>query len=311
MAKYIYGEMSYDIPDDLGEKSIIIPDLSIEAYHDLGNIQKHGVNAVFSKSQLAMMDCPAKFKFKYIDGGVDDEKDYFNVGNAVHTLALEPDLFHSRFYLLPEGVRRDKRTDAYKQHLDAAQSRKIITASDFIDIKGMAAGLAGNKKAMLLLNAKGMIEPSIFWTDPESGLKMRCRPDFLRDDGLIVDLKTAQSAEPSDFARAAFDCHYDMSVGMTVDGVTRLTGTRPDNYVFLAVEKKAPYIVEAYDSFTPWDADDMSKFTYFDAGSYRYRAAVNKLSECIKSGIWGGYSDKINPLFVPRYAMSQLEKGEN
>lgn len=310
MAKIIYGETYVDFPDEKS-KATMLNDLSIEDYHDMGNVFKYGKNAIFSKSQLGLMDCPAKFKYEYIDGAEKEEKDFVIVGNAVHTLALEPDLFHSRIYLLPEGVRRDKRTDVYQKHLEAANGRKIITAGDFVDIQGMAKSLASNKKAMCLLQASGKIEASIFWQDEESGFNLRCRPDFMRDDGLIVDLKTAVSAEPNEFARSAFDCHYDVSVGMTVDGVEKLIGKKPDNYVFLVVEKKAPYIIEAYDSFRPWDKDDLAKTTYLDAGSYRYRKSLDKLGECFKTGIWGGYSDSINPMSVPRYAMKKLENGEN
>jgi hypothetical protein len=309
MAKIIYGETYVDFPDEKS-KATMLNDLSIEDYHDMGNVNKYGKNAIFSKSQLGLMDCPAKFKYEYIDGAEKEEKDFLNVGNAVHTLALEPDLFHSRIYLLPEGVRRDKRTDVYQKHLEAANGRKIITAGDFIDIQGMAKSLASNKKAMYLLQASGKIEASIFWQDEESGFNLRCRPDFMRDDGLIVDLKTANSAESNDFARSAFDCHYDVSVGMTVDGVEKLIGKKPDNYVFLVVEKKAPYIIEAYDSFRPWDKDDIAQTTYFDAGSYRYRQSIDKLKKCFDTGIWGGYSDSINPMSVPRYAMKKLENGE-
>jgi exodeoxyribonuclease VIII len=282
-------------------------DMSIDDYHDLGSIKKHGNKAVFSKSQLALMDCPARFKYEYIDGGQEEEKDFLNVGNAVHTLALEPDLFHSRFYLLPEGVRRDKRMDAYKKHIEESKGRKIITANDYVDILGMAKALSSNKKAMYLLKAQGKIEASIFWKDEEHGFDLRCRPDFMRDDGLIVDLKTASSAEPNDFARSAFDCHYDMSVAMTCEGVEKLIGKKPDNYVFLAIEKKPPYIIEAYDSFRPWDKEDLAKTTYLDAGSFRYRKSLDKLSDCFKTGIWGSYSDIINPMAVPRYAMKKLE----
>ena len=305
----IYGETIIPSQDDTKKKGAELKaDMSIDDYHDLGNVKKHGDKAVFSKSQLALMDCPARFKYEYIDGAENEEKDNLNVGNAVHTLALEPDLFHSRFYLLPEGVRRDKRTEIYKAHIEAAKGRKIITAADFVDIQGMAKSLASNKKSMYLLQAAGKIEASIFWKDEESGFNLRCRPDFMRDDGLIVDLKTAASAEPSNFSRSAFDCHYDMSVAMTTDGVGRLIGKKPDNYVFLVIEKKPPYIIEAYDSFRPWDVEDVADTTYLDAGSYRYRQSLDKLKECFDTGIWGGYSDIINPMAVPRYAMKKLEK---
>lgn len=288
-------------------KPFITDEYDIEEYHALGDIKKYGDDAILSKSQLAEMECPAKFKYKYIDGGKDDEKDYLNVGNAVHTLALEPDLFHDRFYILPEGMRRDKRMKAYQDEIEAAGKRKMITHNDFQDIEGMAKSLSSNRTALSLLDTSGKIEPSIFWNDEETGVKLRCRPDFYRDDGLVVDLKTCNSAEPMKFFRDAFNFHYDMSVGMTCDGIKMLTGKMPDNYVFLVIEKKPPYIIEAYDSFRPWDKEDITKFTYYDAGQYRFRKMLEKFVECKKSGHWHGYQNKITPMSVPAYEMRNME----
>ena len=98
---------------------------------------------------------------------------------------------------------------------------------------------------------------------------------------------------------------------MTCEGVKKLTGKKPDNYVFLMVESKPPYVIEAYDSFRPWDPDDITKFTYFDAGWFRFRRMLDRFVECKKSGHWPGYQKIITPMSVPGYAMRNLEKGDN
>lgn len=320
MPKYIFGETMIELPDDPVQVAQIIEDLDIEDYHDLGDFRKHGDNTILSKSQLALMDCPAKFEYEFITpkdpDAEEDDEDHLNIGNAVHTLALEPDLFHDRFYVLPEGLRRDKRTKDYQAAIAEAKDRKMIvakgnkSAAGFDDIKGMAKALTSNRKALALLEGAGKIEPSIFWDDPDTGVRLRARPDFLRDDGLIVDLKTGHTADPMLFSKVAYDLHYDISVAMTTEAVTRLRGKRPDNYVFLMIESKPPYVIEAYDSFRPWDPNDMTKFTYFDAGSYRFRRALDRFVECRRSGIWPGYNTIVTPMSVPGYAMKKLEEGK-
>jgi hypothetical protein len=280
-------------------KAELFTDLSIEDYHKRRD--------VLSKSMLAEMGCPAKFKWKYIDGGEEPDSDCLNVGNAVHTLALEPKLFHDRFYVIKEGIRRDKRTDAYKAVMAEAGTRKLITHNDFKDIQGMAASLASNKWALALLQGSGKIEPSIFWTDEETGIPLRCRPDFMRDDGLIVDLKTGHTAEPDGFMRTAWNCGYDISAAMTSEGYKILTGKVPDNYVYLVVEKEPPYIIEAYDSFRPCDPADPAHLTYFEAGAYRFRQALNRYKECRDSNHWPAYSGIISPMKVPYYGLKQME----
>lgn len=307
MSRIVFGESYIDLPDEK-RSAFVTDDLSIEEYHDLGNFKKHGDNAILSKSQLSdILDCPARFKYFHIDGNKSSDKDYFNIGNAIHTLALEPDTFHDRFYVIPDGIRRDKRTDAFKSCIVEAGARKMLTKSDYEAIIEMSKSLASNKKAMAILDGSGHVEQSILWNDKDTGLNLRCRPDLRREDGLIVDIKTAASANPRKFMKAAFDMHYDLSVAMTCDGVESATGKRPENYVFLVIEKTAPYIIEAYDSFRPFDPEDMSNMTYADAGSYRFRRALEKFIECKKSGNWYGYSEKINPMEVPRYEIKNME----
>ena len=79
----------------------------------------------------------------------------------------------------------------------------------------------------------------------------------------------------------------------------------------LVIEKTPPYIIEAYDSFRPFDPEDMSNMTYADAGRYRFRKALDKFIECRKTGEWHGYSEKINPMEVPRYEIKNMEKENN
>jgi len=269
---------------------------SIEDYHLR--------DGYISKSSLAnIIDCPAKYKY-WLDNPQTDKK-HFNIGNAVHTLALEPELFHARFFVIPEGIRKDARTEKYQAVLAEAGNKKIISKEDMTDILGMAESLRNNKKALALLQAKGLAEASIYWQ--EDGLGFKCRPDFMRDEGLIVDLKMTKSAYKPFFQKDAHNYHYDMSVALTSRGYKALTGELPQNYVFLAVENKPPYVIEAYDSFRDFNGmDSLYKF-----GEYRLSMAIDKLKECRQTGDWHSYNRGIEALGIPSYAVSELaEQGE-
>jgi hypothetical protein len=272
------------------------PALPIEEYH-----QRTGW---LSKSMLSVFaDCPAKFKYQYIDGNRRQETQALRLGNAVHTFVLENAKFRERYHVMPEDVRRDARTKAYQEQLAEAAGRAILKPDDFETIKGMSAAMRNHKKVLALLDVPGKIEASIFWTDPVTGLKMRCRPDFLRDDGLIVDLKTAASAAPKDFMRSAYDLNYDISVALTAAGYRALTGSEPAEYVFIVQEKEPPYVVEAYNTFSPF-ADGV---TYADVGEYRLRKLIEAYRHCLKNNRWPGYSDKIEILGVPHYELKNLD----
>lgn len=266
-----------------------IYDIPIEEYH-----KKDGH---ISKSTLAdILDCPAVYK--YWQENQKPEKNHLNIGNCVHTLALEPELFAQRFLVLPECDRRTKEGKAiYAEALAGAGTKKIISKEDMVDITGMADSLRKNKKSLALLQAKGRVEASIYFED--DGLPFKCRPDYLRDDGLIVDLKTTKSAYKPFFQKDAWSYHYDISVALTSRGYKALTGDMPQNYVFLAVESQPPYLIEAYDTFREFD--DMG-VSFAKMGDERLTMAINKLKDCTERDIWPSYNDSITPLGVPKYA---------
>lgn len=288
------------------------PDMSIDEYHG------HAKDMVLSKTMLKEIlppsGCPALFKWLYLDGGVDEKESTqsLNMGKAVHTLALEPELFEQTYFVLPEKyedgkkVVRNESHKKYQELLEQAGDKEIIREQDMENIKSMAKALTLNPFALSLLNAPGHIESSIFWTDEETGLKLRCRPDFMRDDGLIVDLKMAQTARPDLFRKHAFDFAYDVSVALTCRGYEALYGKRPDNYVLLLVEPKKPHLIEAYDTFRSYEME----LSYLDGGELRLQQAMHLIQMGMETNNWPSYVGEIRPMEYPVYAKKFLEVEE-
>lgn len=287
--------------------AVLVQNLTIEDYHALGDVSRFGKNAIFSKSGLTDMFCPLKFKHYHVDMGEKKTTDALAVGNAAHILALEPELFDSKFHVLPDGCIRNEKHSAYQEQLTIANGRQCLTAKDYDMIQGLAKSLANNKISNVLLDAKGKIEASIIWKDLDTGLSLKTRPDFLRDDGVAVDLKTCITAQPEAFARASYDKGYDISVAMTFEGYKALTGVDLQDYIFLAVEKEPPFVIEAYNSFTPFDKGDPSQMTYYAVGEWRLRALLDKLLESLNKNKWNSYVGKITPMSVPSWELKKLE----
>ena len=259
-----------------------------------------------SKSMLSVFaDSPAKFKYVYLDGGEKPESDAMRLGTAAHLYALEPEKFSGRYYVMPDGIRRDERTKAYQEQLAIAAGRTILKPAERDQIEGMANSLMRNPKAVALLKGDKAIETSIFWRDAEHGVNLRCRPDVIRlSDGVIVNLKTTRSARPETFFRAAYDMHYDVSVAMESRGFQAATGRQAAEYVFLAIETEPPYIVEAFNSF---EACTDEGLTYRDIGEYRLRKLLARYSECVRENRWPSYQDNISPMRVPAWELKRLE----
>jgi hypothetical protein len=295
----------------------LIENMPIGEYHAYSDIKKLGEDAVLSKSMLAVFDdCPAKFEDAYINGGNQVSNDVMNLGNAVHLYALEPELFNTHYYVMPlkkKGAQiiRNARNADFKEQMEIAGERIILQPSDMVDIKGMGEALKKDKKSMLLLDKPGKIEASIFWTDEQTGLKMRCRPDFMPDDGILVDLKTTGRADDDGFTRLAFDKHYDLSVALTARGYKSLTGEWPKEYVFLLAETKRPYVIEGKLSFvqTQYKGGKLSK-SYWQIGEDRLSVLLDYYLNCKKRGKYPSYNETFMPMMAPDYQIRKLYEGE-
>ncbi len=104
----------------------------------------------------------------------------------------------------------------------------------------MSKALLDCAPAKKLLSAAGKAEQSYFWTDKETGLGCKCRPDYMFDDGsTIVDLKTTTDASLKGFSRSVCNFRYHVQAGFYLHGIEQSTGVRPDRFIFVAIERCA------------------------------------------------------------------------
>lgn len=170
-----------------------------------------------------------------------------------------------------------------------AQTGRIIASPAEIQVaNGMTESIARNPDAMAALTG-GENEVSIFWTDRETGLALKCRPDHL--NGLFCgELKSAADASERGFQNAIMRHGYHISAAMYLDGIKQATGDRL-KHRFIACEKSAPYLCAVYDL----------SGSALEVGRLEYRRLLNLLAECEASNNWPGYAN--NPeLDLPAWA---------
>ena len=162
-----------------------------------------------------------------------EPKKAFEIGSAVHTLTLEPELWEERYIKQPAEF-KTKASKAYKEWAAQHESKTVLTADEISEVEGMTDALLNNAGQFLI---GGHAEVS-FWYKDKSGLVLKSRVDYLLGDGAI-DLKTRRKpmgSEPHDFTRFV-KYEYDLQDALyrRVSGVTDM--------FYIGVGKYKPYPV--------------------------------------------------------------------
>lgn len=261
----------------------------------LENADYHRHPAI-SKSHLDQVArSPLHYWARYVDPNrVEPEPTpAMQLGSALHTHVLELDEWDARYVTAPEGI--DRRTKAGKAEWEAftaaAADREVISRADADVVRAMARGIYSHPAAALLLEQlPGKAETTHMWTDQATGLQCKCRPDWLTDDGsLIIDLKTTDDASRRGFQRSLANYRYHVQAAWYLDGIEHATGRRPEQFIFVVVEKKPPHAVAVYAA----DAEMLQ------VGALTAARDLEVLATCRAAGVWPGYSDQIEPISLP------------
>jgi len=201
----------------------------------------------------------------------------------MYCAVLEPDELSKRY-----GVCPPRNTKAGKEQAAemAAAGIEAVTGSDMELALAMADAVRSHQAAAELLR-HGQAEQSFWWDDPATGMRCKCRPDWL-NGATVVDLKTTADASSHGFAKSCATFRYH------VQASHYLSGLPAERFVFIAVEKTYPYAVGVYQL----DAEAMT------AGAELRRQNMQTISDCMAINEWPGYSQGIEPLSLPKWALS-------
>jgi hypothetical protein len=233
----------------------------------------------------------------------------FEFGKAVHCAILEPDRFSLTYQLSPQcpedrNPRGWHNTNDYKAAKADLLNRghKLLSQSDFDAVRRIRDNLYGAPSAARdLLEHMTSTEVSYVADCPETGLRCKVRPDIEVPAGNIAaDLKTSSGASPDSFARSIYQYGYHRSKAHYLDTLNAEGSHQWEQYLFLVVEKTAPYEFAVYD-LEPF-ATELG------------RREVSKLKalykQCEERDEWPGYNTEIQSVGVPEWAYRAEELEE-
>ncbi|WP_421930022.1 PD-(D/E)XK nuclease-like domain-containing protein [Nitratireductor rhodophyticola] len=263
-------------------------DLPNEQYHAGPGISKSGLWTIYTQS-------PAHYKF-----AEREQKNHFDFGEACHLAILEPNKFEAKVYRGPEDRRGNKWKDA--QEYCQMEGKLLLTAPDFDSVLAIRDAVHADQWInSIITGGKPLIEASGYWIDEATGELCRCRPDLYREDlGVIVDVKSTQSAHPDAFARSVVNYGYHAQEAHYSDG-WRALGKPVEGFVFLGWEKKSPYAYGVYE-LPP---------SIVDEGRAAIRTALDTYHECQKAARWPSYGEGVQELSFKRWAYRLTDAPES
>jgi hypothetical protein len=214
----------------------------------------------------------------------------FNIGRAAHHLLIQGRKgFDEEFVTRPDRWPdwRTKESQQWRAEQIAA-GKTVITLDDLENIAGMAHSLGAHPlvKAGIL---DGLIERSLIFKDPESGVWLKARPDAVpTDSGDYSDLKTCQSVGDDSLQRSVTDWNYHAQ-GAVVGLASLMTlGIPMRSFNLVFVEKTAPWCVRILSI----PQEDL------DRGAAQNRAMLHKFAECSRTGVWPGPGDQSDAEYI-------------
>ena len=248
------------------------------------NQEYHNKTNYISKSLLDQVHKSPAHYLAYIKGEKTPPTPAMIFGSLVHSLVFN----QADYAVIPECDRRTKEGKAiYEQFLNQSAGKElIITAAQLEQATAIKNAVINHPKVSILIE-QGQAEIPIFGEIEE--MPARCKVDFLNTKyNVCIDLKTTTSSAPIEFSKSVWNYRYHVQAAFYMDL------TKAERFIFIAVEKDAPYNVELYEL----DPEAIER------GRQEYKQDIEMLKKCQQTGNYHGYTEdnKIHIISLPNWA---------
>lgn len=268
----------------------VMHNLPAEAYHAVP-----ALSSTFMKAMLAKSALHARYQMENAE-----PNDAMNLGTAVHTAVLTPDMYDAEVAVAPRCDRRTTQGKAEFRAFEVLNGHKLILDSSQGEaVDGMREAVEASNACKMMLGMATERELSVFAEDPETGAALKARLDgYDPATGWVIDLKTTRDASYNAFKSALWNLGYGLQAAF-YRRVARLAGLNVTGFAFLCVENTAPHGVAVY-------AMDDSDMDYFESDM---RRLIADYKVCRATDKWPGYPDRIERIGLANWAKRQLEEG--
>ena len=215
------------------------------------------------------------------------------MGTALHCLSLDGQkAFEGQYIKKPDGIKLN--TKEGKAWKESVGRKKVLGSGGKDDPWGSVHGMAESLRRLEWYDGSDAEyikrnEVSIYWD--WLGVRCKARLDsVLIEEGLVLDLKTTDSVDPELFTKKVVGLGYDFQAAYYAKAAEEAFG-KPFRFVFVAVERKAPFTVDLFEV-----SDEM-----MEEGMYKCEKALHTYRRCNESGEWPNREPVIRRLDYPTW----------
>jgi len=276
-------------------------------YRDLSITDYHENKTHFSSSGLRHARKSLKEFWYYKEGHMKLEGSHLDFGNAFELALIDKEGFNNEVAIMQDSawvaealkekpeLKTPRNSKSYQDAskafgLENEGKYKIMDtgSQSFETIELMLASCYQDSTIKKLLE-NTEYQVSAFWTDEETGLKCKTRPDICKlNKNVIVDVKTTDDGSPAAFSKALAKFDYPFQACMQIDGCIS-SGLMPqvDKYFWLVVEKSIPFSATIYE----FSENDIK----YCLDEYNYVKGL--VQSATKNGLYPSYSQRADNKF--------------
>lgn len=315
-------KMIRELIEKSGQNGFAVKGISNEDYHSGPGLSSSDIKALINGTIEQWLHDKSNPK---------EPTQALKIGNAIHTMVLEPEEFWNRYCLEDDAPKlagrgtvegrkewrewcvingEQEMTPAiwYKTWLAWKHpkfKKQIIDKEDVDVCKGIANSVK-NHPMVSQMFAEGDSELTLYWIDKESGALCKCRPDRTNQKfPCIPDLKSTTDAGLEAFEQDITSYDYHVSAWWYLWGAKEVFGFDFQNFVYIPCEKKPPYSVTFYtaDEGSLGVAEGLCR-----AGLAIYNRFLKTTRDgiTVPHGCWTGYSLEPKSAGIRPYAFNKL-----
>ncbi len=240
-----------------------------------------------------------------------EDTDALRMGRAFHDALLLPSAWETDYHFLPEGFSRAAKVKMAAEIADAdaaiAAGKTVISINEHALIEAMVEAMMSDSLATSVFG-KGEAEVTLAWQDAETGIWLRARPDWIREDRkAAMNVKTDADASYSGFSKSIAKFGYAQGAALELDGYAAVFGEAPPRYFHPVIEKptKDSYNHGDFIATALWELPEED----IERGRFLNRQAIRTFADCLTSGKWPGYTPEVELCGLPSWARHVIDGG--